>query len=90
VDRDFVFVAWQDDRDGNNDVRFAWSADGGTTFGTSERVDDTGGGPSAQTRPALATARHGKRRACYVAWEDDRDGQPDVYLARRPCGDGVL
>jgi hypothetical protein len=89
VDRDVVLAAWQDDRDGNNDVRFASSLDGGVTFGASERVDDTGNGVSAQTRPALATARHGKRRTCYVAWEDDRDGEPNVYLARRACGDGV-
>jgi len=89
-DGDVVFVAWQDDRNGNNDVRFAWSTDGGTTFGASERVDDTGSGVSAQTRPTLATARRGKRRACYVTWEDDRDGEPNVYLARRACGDGVL
>jgi hypothetical protein len=87
ADRERLFVAWQDDRDGNPDVRFAASLDGGDTFGASERVDDTGAGASAQTRPALAVARRGNRRACYVAWEDDRDGDPDVYVARRPCGD---
>jgi len=90
ADGDFVFAAWQDDRDGNNDVRFAWSANGGDTFGPSERVDDTGSGRSAQTRPTLATARHGNRRTCYVVWEDDRDGDPNVYLARRACGDALL
>ncbi|HWP64994.1 MAG TPA: hypothetical protein VNO26_03660 [Candidatus Limnocylindria bacterium] len=90
ADRDRLFVVWQDDRDGNNDIRFAWSVDGGSTFGPSERVDDTGAGLSAQTRPSLAVARRGNRRACYVAWEDDRDGDPDVYLARRPCGDALL
>jgi predicted amidohydrolase len=87
VDRDRLFVAWQDDRDGNDDVRFTRSDDAGATFGASERVDDTGAGRSAQTRPAIAIARHGKQRACYVAWEDDRDGDPDVYVARRACGD---
>jgi hypothetical protein len=90
VDRDTVLMAWQDDRDGNNDVRFAWSLDGGTTVAASERVDDTGDGASAQTRPSLAIARRGNRRVCYVAWEDDRDGDPDVYLARRACGDDDL
>ena len=89
ADGDLLFAAWQDDRDGNNDVRFARSADGGATFGPSERVDDTGGGLSAQTRPSLALARHGNRRACYVVWEDDRDGDPNVYLARRGCSDSA-
>jgi len=87
ADGDFLFAAWQDDRDGDNDVRFARSVDAGDTFGSSERVDDTGSGRSAQTRPALALARHGRRRVCYVVWEDDRDGDPNVYLARRACGD---
>jgi len=90
ADRETVLVAWQDDREGNNDVRFAWSLDGGTTFAASERVDDTGDGVSAQTRPSLAIARRRNRRVCYVAWEDDRNGDPDVYLARRACGDDDL
>ena len=78
-------MAWQDDRDGNNDVRFAWSLDGGTTVAASERVDDTGDGTSAQTRPSLAIARRGNRRVCYVAWEDSRNGSRDIYVAVRPC-----
>jgi hypothetical protein len=86
ADRDRLFVAWQDNRLGNNDVFFTTSADGGTTFAASERADDTGGGSSEQTRPALALARRGPRRLCYVTWEDDRDGTSGIYLARRACG----
>ncbi|MCW5893546.1 MAG: hypothetical protein KIT14_23775 [bacterium] len=81
-----VFAAWQDDRLGNADVFFARSTDGGTTWGASERVDDTGTGPSHQSRPSLALAGRGKQRRCLVAWEDDRDGTTGVYLARRACG----
>ena len=51
-----------------------------------ERVDDTGTGTSAQTRPSLALQGRGNRRRCVVAFEDDRDGTRDVWLARRPCG----
>jgi len=86
VDRDKLFVAWQDNRLGNDDVFFTTSFDGGATFAASERVDDTGNGTSEQTRPSLAIARHGTKRVCYVAWEDDRNGTSDVYLARRACG----
>jgi predicted amidohydrolase/uncharacterized protein YbaA (DUF1428 family) len=87
LDRDRLFVAWQDDRLGNDDVFFTTSIDGGATFAPSERVDDTGTGVSTQTRPSLAIAGHGAGRRCYVAWEDDRNGDRDVYLARRACGD---
>jgi len=80
-----LFVAWQDDRLGNDDVFFTTSGDGGATFAPSERVDDTGTGGSIQTRPRLAVGGRGPRRMCYVTWEDDRDGTRDIYLARRPC-----
>ncbi|HJQ82516.1 MAG TPA: sialidase family protein, partial [Candidatus Binatia bacterium] len=86
VDRGKLFVAWQDNRLGNNDVFFTTSFDGGATFAAAERVDDTGTGVSEQSRPSLAIARRGPRRLCYVAWEDDRDGTSDIYLARRGCG----
>lgn len=85
ADRGTLFVAWQDDRLGNDDVFFTTSTDGGDTFAPAERVDDTGTGSSAQTRPSLALQGRGKRRRCVVAFEDDRDGTRDVWLARRPC-----
>ncbi len=86
VDRGKLFVAWQDDRLGNDDIFFTTSFDGGGTFAPAERVDDTGAGASEQSRPSLAISRRGPRRLCYVAWEDDRDGTSAVYLARRACG----
>ena len=86
ADHRALFVAWQDDRFGNDDILFTTSFDGGATFAPAERVDDTGAGPSEQSRPSLALAPRGKRRLCYVAWEDDRNGTSDIYLARRACG----
>jgi hypothetical protein len=78
---DHVFAAWQDNRLGNNDVLFSSSANGGTSFAASERVDDTGAGASEQTRPRLAWSDG----VCYVTWEDDRDGTSDIFLGRRDC-----
>jgi len=86
ADHRALFVAWQDDRFGNDDILFTTSFDGGATFAPAERVDDTGAGPSEQSRPSLALAPRGRRRLCYVAWEDDRNGTSDIYLARRTCG----
>lgn len=75
-------VAWQDDRNGTNDVYFRRSGDGGTTFAPEERVDDTGTGPSGQTAPAVAVDTTGAAR-CYVVWEDTRRGNSDVFVASR-------
>ena len=79
-----VFAVWQDNRLGNNDIFFVRSRDRGLSFGTDERVDDTGDGPSDQYRPSLAVddADTG-RRTLYVVWEDDRNGTFDIFLARR-------
>jgi hypothetical protein len=76
-----LFVAWQDDRLGNNDVFFTQSRDAGASFAPSERVDDTGGGQSEQTRPRLAWAGGN----CYVVWEDNRLGNSGIFLGRRSC-----
>lgn len=85
LDHQRLFVAWQDDREGNPDIYFTTSEDGGTTFAPAERVDDTGTGGSAQSNPTLTIAGRGRSLTCYVAWEDDRNGNPDIYLARRKC-----
>jgi hypothetical protein len=78
---DRLFVAWQDNRLGNNDIFFTTSTNRGASFGSSERVDDTGSGSSEQTRPQLAWSDD----FCYVTWEDNRNGQSDIDLARRKC-----
>ncbi len=75
-----VCVAWQDDRLGNNDVFAAVSLDGGSTFLSDERVDDSSDGESEQFNPATAIGA-GRR---YVVWSDDRSGDTDLRLAARP------
>lgn len=87
VDTGRLFATWQDNRLGNNDVFFSRSADGGSSFAPAERVDDTGTGSSEQTRPSLALGGKGSKRVCYVAWEDSRNGDRDIYVSSRPCGD---
>jgi hypothetical protein len=81
--RDDVCAVWQDNRLGNNDVFFTTSRDGGATFAADERVDDTGGGISDQYNPDVAITRFRGEVTCYAVWEDTRDGDSDVYLARR-------
>jgi hypothetical protein len=85
ADGERLFVAWQDDRLGNPDVFFTTGDAAQGTFAAAERVDDTGAGASAQSRPTLAVGRQGRRIVCWVAWEDYRDGESDVRVARRDC-----
>jgi hypothetical protein len=66
---------------GNNDIFFSSSADGGAAFDPAERVDDTGTGHSEQSRPSMAWSDD----RCYVAWEDNRRGTGNVFVARRYC-----
>jgi hypothetical protein len=80
---DEVCAAWQDNRLGNNDIFFAASDDGGDTFGADERVDDTGSGPSNQYNPDVAASSWRRMPVCYVVWEDTRDGDSDIFIARR-------
>ena len=75
-----VFVAWQDNRLGDNDIFFARSRDGGDSFDPDERLDDSGADPSNQYRPALAVAQGS---ALYAAWEDERFGPAAIAVARR-------
>jgi hypothetical protein len=75
-------AAWQDDRNGTNDVYFKRSIDGGATFAADERVDDAGTGPSAQTAPAVAIDTTAGTR-CYVVWGDTRNGNSDLFVASR-------
>jgi hypothetical protein len=75
-----VFVVWQDNRLGDNDIFFARSRDGGASFAADERVDDSGDDASNQYRPAVAVAAGA---ALYVAWEDERFGPAAVAVSRR-------
>jgi hypothetical protein len=86
VDDGRLFATWQDNRLGNGDIFFTFSSDGGVTFNPDERVDDTGNGTSEQSRPSIAIGGRGAKRVCYVAWEDSRNGDRDIYVASRPCG----
>jgi hypothetical protein len=80
---DTFCVAWQDDRHGTNDILFRASLDAGLTFSPDERVDDTGAGASGQTAPSVAVDTTGGATRCYVVFEDDRNGNADVFVASR-------
>jgi hypothetical protein len=74
---DDVLVAFQDARNGQNDIRVARMS-GGERRGRAHRVDDAGRSGGNAWRPRLACSRGG----VLAAWEDERDGPPQVYTAQ--------
>ncbi|MHC4163465.1 MAG: sialidase family protein [Planctomycetota bacterium] len=71
-----VYVAWQDDRDSANDIRFNYSTDQGATFLAQDlRCDTHTTGLADSTLPRIAS----DGTNVYVLWADRRDGQSDVY-----------
>lgn len=73
-----LYAAWIDSRDWNQDIYVAHSTDGGTTWSAGVKVnDDTGN--AAQYEPTIAIGSDG---TLYLAWVDERNGNPDIYVAR--------
>lgn len=75
-----IHVAWEDYRNENADIYYCTSSDGGQTFSPSVRVDDTGSATSYQGSPAIAVAPGG---SVYIAWSDSRNGNDDIFFARK-------
>ena len=75
-----VVASWLDKRDFTEgyDVYAAFSKDGGLTFGGNEKVEDMLGANQAQWHAVSAMDRKGHS---IVAWDDQRDGSPDVWLS---------
>jgi hypothetical protein len=74
-----VYVVWQDDRNGNNDIYMAVSNNGFTTGAVSQITFDG----SQQLEPAAAVASDG---TVYVVWTDTRGGTKDIYGAASNVG----
>lgn len=77
--REGVAAVWADKRDFRSgyDVYGAF-ADADLTFGANEKVQDPFGDNIAQWHPAIAGHPDGR---VAVAWDDDRDGTPDIWLS---------
>ena len=76
-----LYLAWEDDRGGNWDIYASTSADG-AAWSAAVRV--TAGPEAARTArrvaPAIAVDQ-ADPPAVYVAWQDARDGNENIYVA---------
>lgn len=77
--RGVVVVVWKDDREGSPRIYAARSLDKGTIFSANMRIDDGVGTSFASGMPRIAVDTSGN---VYVVWNDNRDGNSNVYLAR--------
>ena len=75
-----VAAVWQDQRDGDWDVYFNISRDGGTTWLPAEVRVDAGSPAGANAKSPRLVATQVPERF-YVAWEDSRHGGKDLYFS---------
>jgi hypothetical protein len=70
---DTIHVVWYDMRDGNDEIYYKRSLDGGTTWGSDIRLTNDS---SNSWFPSIATTPGGR---VHVVWQDDRNGNPEIY-----------
>ncbi len=76
-----IHLAWDDDRDGNREIYYKRSADGGTTWGADTRLTSD---PSEDHQVFITSSGSN----AFVTWVSDRSGSSLVYY--RQSADGGL
>jgi hypothetical protein len=75
----YVHMTWQDNREGNDEIYYLRSTDNGTTWEAETRLTD---GIEASVNASITIA--GPR--VHVVWQDERDGNAEIYYKRNPTG----
>ena len=70
-----VYVVWYDRRDGNAEIYYKHSTDGGITWGSDIRLTNNSAGSWAPTITVSGSNLH-------ILWTDDRDGNYEIYYKR--------
>jgi len=80
-----IYIAWTDARNGNNDVYFSKSVNGGLTFGANLRVNEVT--TNSQSEPDLAVDPVNSHLV-HVVWTDTRSPilGPDIFYANSTDG----
>lgn len=80
-----AIAVWADKRDFRSgyDVYAAIRDDGSSEFSVNEKVQDGFADMVAQWHPSVAAGSFGAHTVTAAAWDDDRDGTPDIWLSWR-------
>jgi hypothetical protein len=70
-----IHVVWQDNRDGNYEIYYSHSSNGGTSWQTESRITTNAGN-------SLYPSVYAPGQYVHVAWSDDRDGNKEIYYKR--------
>jgi len=74
-----VYIIWEDIRDGNQEIYYKRSTDGGLNWGTDTRLTN-----NASTSNLPTSAISGSD--LYVVWNDSRDGNWEIYFKHSADG----
>jgi len=74
-----LHVVWRDVRDGNNEIYYKCSTNGGLNWETDTRLTNDS---ASSVYPTLAVSGS----VVHVAWHDDRDGNTEIYYKRSTDG----
>jgi len=74
-----IHVVWVDDRDGNEEIYYKKSNDGGNTWNNDLRLTNN---PNTSTNPSIWS--YGSN--IHVVWQDDRDGNYEIYYKKSNDG----
>jgi len=75
VSGSLVHVVWMDNRDGDNEIYFKRSTDGGVNWGAETRLTNNTG---SSEYPSVAVSGS----IIHVVWNDNRDGDFEIYYKR--------
>lgn len=78
----FVHVVWEDNRDGNFEIYYKRTTDGGTSWGSDTRLTNNSASSSNSSVSTSGSTVH-------VVWNDSRDGNTEIYYKRDPTGNIV-
>ena len=70
-----VHIVWRDNRDGNAEIYYNRSTDGGVSWGADTRLTNA---PAESHTPSVSLSG----QVVHVVWEDNRDGNREIYYKR--------